>query len=193
MASPSTDHVTGALRQRKPGRPDRRAESPRRRGTRNNGTMHVSAKVDYAMRALLEIAAATEGDPGMLVKGEHLATSQKIPARFLEGILRQLRQAGIVASQRGADGGYRLARPAEQITVADVVRALDGPLADVRGDRPENAEYNGAAEHLKDVWVATRAALRGVLDHVTLADIASGRLPDEVTGLTHDPEAWSPR
>jgi Rrf2 family protein len=155
--------------------------------------MHVSAKVDYAMRALLEIARSSDGDSKALVKGDHLAESQAIPARFLEGILRQLRQAGIVASQRGAEGGYRLARPPEDITVADVVRALDGPLADVRGDRPENAEYNGAAEHLKDVWVATRAAVRGVLDHVSLADISSGDLPDSVTDWTNDPAAWSPR
>ena len=174
--------------------PGRKAgQPPRRRRTRNNGTMHVSAKVDYAMRALLEIARSSHGDSKALVKGDHLAESQDIPARFLEGILRQLRQAGIVASQRGAEGGYRLARPPEDITVADVVRALDGPLADVRGDRPENAEYNGAAEHLKDVWVATRAAVRGVLDHVSLADISSGELPDSVTHWTNDPAAWSPR
>ena len=168
-------------------------QPPRRKRTRNNGTMHVSAKVDYAMRALLEIARSSDGDSKALVKGDHLAESQDIPARFLEGILRQLRQAGIVASQRGAEGGYRLARPPEDITVADVVRALDGPLADVRGDRPENAEYNGAAEHLKEVWVATRAAVRGVLDHVSLADISSGELPDSVTHWTDDPAAWSPR
>jgi Rrf2 family protein len=153
--------------------------------------MHVSAKVDYAMRALLEIAQVTEGEAGRLVKGDQLAAAQNIPGRFLEGILRQLRQAGIVASQRGAEGGYRLARPPENISVADVVRALDGPLADVRGDRPENAEYNGAAEHLKEVWVATRAALRSVLENVTIADIASGHLPEPVTRQTADPAAWS--
>jgi len=174
--------------------PTRRgALSPRRERTRNNGTMHVSAKVDYAMRALLEIVRATDAESGELIKGDQLATAQDIPARFLEGILRQLRQAGIVASQRGAEGGYRLARSPEDITVADVVRALDGPLADVRGDRPENAQYNGAAEHLKDVWVATRAALRDVLDHVTLAEIASGQLPETVTRRIAEPGAWSPR
>jgi Rrf2 family protein len=153
--------------------------------------MHVSAKVDYAMRALLEIASVTESGGTELIKGDQLAASQQIPGRFLEGILRQLRQAGIVASQRGADGGYRLAKAPEAISVADVVRALDGPLADVRGDRPENAEYEGAAEHLQEVWVATRAALRGVLDHVTLADIASGELPQNVTRYTAKPEAWT--
>jgi Rrf2 family protein len=153
--------------------------------------MHVSAKVDYAMRALLEIASETGSESVRLVKGDQLAASQQIPARFLEGILRQLRQAGIVASQRGAEGGYRLAKSPESISVADVMRALDGPLADVRGDRPENAEYNGAAEHLQEVWVATRAALRGVLDHVSLADIANGELPASVTRYTADPGAWS--
>jgi Rrf2 family protein len=152
--------------------------------------VHVSAKVDYAMRALLVITREG-GEAGSLIKGDHLASEQAIPGRFLEGILRQLRQAGIIASQRGADGGYRLARPASDITVADVVRALDGPLADVRGDRPENADYAGAAEHLREVWIATRAALRGVLEHVTLAEIASGELPESVTAFTQDPAAWS--
>ena len=152
--------------------------------------MHVSAKVDYAMRALLVIARES-GENGSLIKGDHLASQQAIPARFLEGILRQLRQAGIIASQRGAEGGYRLARAASDITVADVVRALDGPLADIRGDRPENADYDGAAEHLREVWIATRAALRGVLDHVTLEQIASGDLPPSVTALTQDTAAWS--
>ena len=158
-----------------------------------NGTMHISAKVDYAMRALLEIAAAQDGDPKTLFKGESLAESQQIPPRFLEGIMRQLRQAGIVSSRRGAEGGYRLAKPANEVTVASVVRALDGPLAEVRGDRPEAAKYEGAAAQLQDVWVATRAALRGVLDHVTLEDIAHKKLPDHVQELLASREAWEPR
>ena len=158
-----------------------------------NGTMHISAKVDYAMRALLEIAAAGESDPQALFKGESLAESQHIPPRFLEAIMRQLRQAGIVSSKRGAEGGYRLARPASEVTVASVVRALDGPLAEVRGDRPEAAVYEGPAEKLQDVWVATRAALRGVLDHVTLADIAQARLPDHIRDLLATSEAWQAR
>lgn len=181
---------SGGRRAKAAGAAPRGGSSRRRRRSGKNGTMHVSAKVDYAMRALLVIAQES-GQDGTLIKGEHLAAAQDIPARFLEGILRQLRQAGIIASQRGADGGYRLARSASAITVADVVRALDGPLADVRGDRPENADYEGAAEHLRDVWVATRAALRGVLDHVTLEDIASGHLPETVTHFTNDPAAWS--
>ena len=179
----------GARRRPKSKVTPRGSSSRRRRASGKNGTMHVSAKVDYAMRALLVIAR--ESESGALIKGDYLAIQQDIPARFLEGILRQLRQSGVVASQRGADGGYRLARPASDITVADVVRALDGPLADVRGDRPEHADYEGAAEHLREVWIATRAALRGVLDHVTLEDIASGDLPPTVTELTRDPAAWS--
>jgi Rrf2 family protein len=150
--------------------------------------MHISAKVDYAMRALLEIAAGE--DPTARVKSEDLAESQQIPARFLEGIMRQLRQAGLVSSRRGADGGYRLAKPANEVTVATVVRALDGPLAEVRGDRPEAAVYAGPAERLQDVWVATRAALRGVLDQVTLDDIVRGDLPDHVRELVATPDAW---
>lgn len=191
MGSPSTTR-TATPKRRGPAAKSRRGRaSSRRRGPRGkNGAMHVSAKVDYAMRALLVIAQEGDGK-GSLIKGDHLATEQGIPARFLEGILRQLRQAGLIASQRGADGGYRLARPASAITVADVVRALDGPLADVRGDRPENADYEGAAVHLREVWIATRAALRGVLDHVTLADIASGDLPEPVTTFTNDPAAWT--
>jgi Rrf2 family protein len=155
--------------------------------------MHISAKVDYAMRALLVMTSLGADASGHLVKGDRLAEAQSIPPRFLEGIMRQLRQAGIVSSQRGADGGYRLARDPSTITVAEVVRALDGPLAAVRGDRPENAEYTGPAERLQDVWVATRAALRSVLDHVTLADIAGGTLPEELRALTADPAAWKPR
>lgn len=155
--------------------------------------MHVSARVDYAMRALLVLTVAATEDPRQLVKGHALATAQHIPPKFLEGILRQLRGAGIVASQRGAEGGYRLARRADQVTVADVVRAIDGPLAEVRGERPESAVYQGPAVRLQDVWVATRAALRGVLDHVTLADIAGDDLPPVIRGYSEDPTAWSPR
>ena len=146
------------------------------------------------MRALLELTVAAESDDGgRLVTRDELAEAQAIPPPFLEAILRQLRQAGIVASRRGSEGGFRLARPASSVTVADVVRALDGPLAAVRGDRPENAAYNGPAVRLQDVWVATRAALRGVLDEVTLDDIAHDHLPPSIRTLTADPEAWEPR
>lgn len=165
-----------------------------RAGGGHNAHVHVSARVDYAMRALLELTVAAEAeDGGRLVTRDELAEAQAIPPPFLEAILRQLRQAGIVTSRRGSEGGFRLARPAASVTVADVVRALDGPLAAVRGDRPEHAAYSGPAERLQDVWVATRAALRSVLDEVTLEDIAHDALPPAIRTLTADPEAWEPR
>jgi Rrf2 family protein len=151
--------------------------------------VNISAKSDYAVRAMLELSAEGGTRP---VTGESLAHAQQIPVKFLENILVDLRRAGLVASQRGADGGYRLARPANRITVADVIRAVDGPLANVRGMRPEDAEYEGAAEGLRDVWIAMRAALRSVLERVTLADLASGSLPASVRKLTSDPDAWAP-
>jgi Rrf2 family protein len=139
-----------------------------------NATVHVSARADYGMRALLELTVAYQSDPRRLTKGEAISTSQDIPMKFLEAILRQLRQAGIVASQRGADGGYRLDRDPRDVTIADVVRALDGPLTEVRADRPEDLEYKGSSQHLRDVWGALRASMRKVLEGVTLADVASG-------------------
>jgi len=129
--------------------------------------MRVSAKVDYALRALLELAAAPPGP----VKGERLATAQEIPPKFLENILTELRRAEIVASQRGVDGGYRLARPASEISVADVVRALEGPIASVRGVRPDEVEYRGPARSLQPLWVELRASMREVLEGTTLADL----------------------
>ena len=149
--------------------------------------MHIPAKVDYGLRALLGLAAT-----GTAQTAEALAGEQSLPPRFLGAILADLRRAGLVASQRGSEGGYRLARPAAQITVAEVIRALDGPLAEVRGHRPEATHYDGAAEHLQLVWVAVRASLRDVLEHVTLADVASGTLPKAVVRLTSNPEAWQP-
>ena len=152
--------------------------------------MQVSAKADYAMRALLALASQPAGAP---VKAEALASPQGIPLKFLENILVDLRRAGLVVSQRGSDGGYRLARPASEITAAHVIRSLEGPLAEVHGVRPESASYQGAAEHLQDVWVAVRASLRAVLEHVTLADIVTGSLPPQVADLVGDPDAWAPR
>ena len=151
--------------------------------------MQITAKSDYAMRALLTLAATGNGG---LVKGEALATAQRLPLRFLENIMLQLRRAGIVVSQRGADGGYGLARAPEKITIAEVLRAIDGPLAQVRGLRPEAAEYVGAAEHLQQVWVAVRASLRGVLEAVTLADVVAGELPPAVQKLAQNPDNWQP-
>lgn len=147
--------------------------------------MQIPAKVDYGMRALL---ALTElGEPA---SNESLAYAQALPAKFLGAILNELRVAGIVASKRGADGGYRLARPASSITVADVMRALDGRLAEVRGLRPEDAHYEGAAANLQHVWVAVRASLRNVLERVTLDDIVQKEFPRSIARLTEDPDAW---
>jgi Rrf2 family protein len=148
--------------------------------------VRVSAKADYALRAVIELAATADGP----VKGERIAQAQEIPLKFLENILGDLRQAGIVRSQRGVEGGYWLARPPEEISVADVVRAVDGPIANVRGVGPEQVEYGGTAERLRDVWIAVRANLRAVLEHVTIADLARGELPAVVEELTADPDAW---
>jgi Rrf2 family protein len=153
--------------------------------------MRTTAKADYAVRAAAELAAAGEGDGP--VKSEQIARTQAIPAKFLESILLDLKRAGLVQSQRGAEGGYWLARPANEITVADVIRAVEGPLAHVRGLAPEQLEYGGAAERLRDVWIAVRASLRAVLEQVTLADLASRELPEHVEELTRDPEAWARR
>lgn len=154
--------------------------------------MRVSAKADYAVRAVIELAA-NGNDSSSPLKGERIATAQGIPLKFLENILVDLRVAGLVNSRRGPEGGYWLAEPADSVTVADVVRASDGPLASVRGEKPEDLDYAGNAEALRDVWVAVRASLRGVLEHVTLADIAEGRLPDVVANLIADPAAWQRR
>ena len=150
--------------------------------------VYISAKVDYAVRALCTLAASDTP-----LTSESLSLSQGLPAKFLESILNDMRRAGLLTSQRGPDGGYRLARPAAEITVADVIRPLDGPLAEIRGLRPEAANYAGAAEHLQAVWVAVRASLRSVLDEVTVAAIVAGDLPESVTRLTADPEAWRSR
>ena len=148
--------------------------------------MRVSAKVDYAVRATAELAAAGEGP----VKGEALANAQGIPLKFLENILGELRHAGLVRSQRGTEGGYWLARPPEEIRIADVIRAVEGPLASVRGEPPETVKYSGAAEPLGRLWVAVRANLRAVLEVVTIADIANGSLPGVIDEITSDPQAW---
>ena len=150
--------------------------------------MRVSAKADYAIRAAIELAAAGEGP----VKGDRIAQAQDIPSNFLENILGDLRNAGLVSSRRGADGGYWLARPAGEISLADIIRAVDGPLANVRGIRSEQIVYEGRAAPLRDVWVAVRASLRGVLEQVTLADLARGELPASVQALAADPDAWAP-
>ena len=150
--------------------------------------MRVSAKADYALRAAIELAAAGDGP----VKGERIAQAQEIPLKFLENILVELRHAGIVRSQRGVEGGYWLARPAEEVSLAEVIRAVEGPIANVRGIGPQDVEYAGAAGPLREVWIAVRASLRSVLEETTLADLARGELPASVEALARDPDAWAP-
>jgi Rrf2 family protein len=153
-----------------------------------NQPVRITAKADYAVRAAVELAAAeAAGEP---VKGEQLALNQDIPKNFLENILTELRRAGIVRSRRGAEGGYQLARPAADISVAEVLRAVEGPLAAVQGVRPDQLAYEGSAAALQEVWIALRASLRDVLENVTLADIASGRLPAAVKQRTRNKDAW---
>ncbi|MFF0489324.1 RrF2 family transcriptional regulator [Nocardia sp. NPDC003482] len=151
--------------------------------------MHISARVDYAVRILLEIARAQPDS----VKADAIATAQSIPPKILESAAAELRRAGLVTSRRGPDGGYRLARPAAAISVADVIRAVEGPLASVRGQRPEDVRYAGAAESLQPVWIALRVNIRAVLERVSIADIAWDKLPDFVAELTSDPGAWARR
>jgi Rrf2 family protein len=152
--------------------------------------MRISAKAEYAVRAAVELAAVSGEKP---VKAERIATAQEIPLNFLENILGELRHAGIVRSHRGAEGGFRLARPADEVTIADVIRAVDGALASVRGGPPEEVSYTGAAAELGRVWIAVRANLRSVLERVTIADVASGHLPPSIDKLAEDPEAWITR
>jgi Rrf2 family protein len=150
--------------------------------------VRVSAKVDYALRACAELAGTGQGR----VKGDRLAQAQEIPLKFLENILLDLKHAGLVQSQRGADGGYWLSLPPEEISLADVIRAVEGPIANVRGMPPQEVEYNGPAAPLQQVWIAVRANLRTVLEATTLADLAAGRLPDAVAAIAADPDAWQP-
>jgi Rrf2 family protein len=151
--------------------------------------VHVTARTDYALRALLTLAATETGT----ATGHALADEQRLPHKFLEAILADLRRAGLVRTRRGPDGGYTMTRPPAEVTVGEVVRAVDGPLAVVRGERPELAVYDGAAEHLGMLWVALRAAVRAVLDEVTLAQLLSGEMPPHVRELVESPGAWTSR
>jgi Rrf2 family protein len=151
--------------------------------------MRVTAKADYAVRAAVELAAAG----GQALTAETVAARQQIPLQFLQKILHELHRAQLVSTQRGRDGGHRLARPASEISVADVLRVIDGPLADVRGKPPEALRYTGTAEPLQEVWVALRTNMRDVLEKVTLADIAAARLPRKVVSLASVPESWVTR
>jgi Rrf2 family protein len=152
--------------------------------------MRVTAKADYAVRATVELATGSRDSPR---KVDDVAKAQGIPLSFLENILTQLRSSGIVRSQRGPEGGYWLASPPEEVTLAQVIRAVEGPLVGVRGQRPEEVEYHGSSESLQQVWVALRANLRKVLEHVTVADVAAGKLPKEILTLTKEEEAWQTR
>jgi Rrf2 family protein len=150
------------------------------------GSMRVSARSDYALRAVAELAAS-DGAP---MKRERIAEAQEIPVEFLENILLELKHVGIVMSMRGATGGFKLARPPSEISLADVIRAVDGPMANVRGDRPEIVEYHGPAAHLRDVWIAVRASLREILEETSVQDLVDGKLPRRVRELVRDPESW---
>jgi len=153
--------------------------------------VRISAKGDYAIRAVVELAArhAADGDRRP-VKGDAISKAQDIPMKFCENILSELRTAGVVQSRRGAEGGYWMALPPEQVRLADIVRIIEGPLAAVRGVRPTEAEFTGTAAPLRDVWVATRSALRRVLDLVTVADVVNGTLPPIIADLLADQGAW---
>jgi Rrf2 family protein len=152
--------------------------------------MHVTAKADYAVRAVVELAESSQESPR---KVDSVAQAQGIPVSFLENILTQLRSAGVVRSQRGPEGGYWLAHPAAEVDLASIIRAVEGPLVGVRGQRPEEIEYAGSSESLQQVWIALRANLRKVLENVTVADVAEGKLPDEVIALTRVEQAWHTR
>jgi Rrf2 family protein len=153
--------------------------------------VRISAKTDYAIRAVVEMAA--ESTDRQLVKAESVADAQNIPLRFLLSILNELRHSGIVESRRGAEGGYRLAKPASAISLADVIRAIDGPLANVGGVRPDALDLHGSAAPLRDVWVSLRSNIRAVLEHVTIADVVAGALPADIVDLARDKDAWQPR
>ncbi|MDQ8702863.1 Rrf2 family transcriptional regulator [Streptomyces sp. LHD-70] len=150
--------------------------------------MRISARADYAVRAALQLAACTDTDP---VKAETISAAQEIPHKFLEGILNDMRRGGLVTSQRGGNGGYRLARPAAEISIADVIRTVDGPLVSVRGVRPPELSYSGPAESLLPLWIALRANVRQILDGVSLEDVACTGLPAEVAELADNPSAWT--
>jgi Rrf2 family protein len=152
--------------------------------------VRISAKADYAVRAGIELARTTDGP----TKGDAISKAQHIPLKFLENILIDMRHAGLVRSQRGADGGYWLARPGNEISVADVIRAVEGPLASVRGESPEDIDYPEGAVKLQRVWIAVRSSLRSVAENVSLADLAAeGKLPAKIEKLADDPDSWTTR
>jgi len=185
------EYSSGPSRTRASGhRTDGRPEATGRPVPAYDLGVRISAKVDYAVRAMCELAAHDEATP---LKAETIAEAQAISLSFLENILVDLKRAGLVRASRGRVGGYSMTRPATTVSIADIIRAVEGPLASVRGQRPEDIAYAGPAEPLSKVWIAVRASLRSVAEHVTLADIASGELPEHVATLASDPEAWVTR
>jgi Rrf2 family protein len=152
--------------------------------------VQVSARVDYALRAMTELAAAPREGTSMALRGVQIAASQRIPKKFMENILFDLRRAGLIKARRGVGGGYQLAHSAHDTTLADIIRAVEGPLANVRGEWPEDVQYSGSAALLQSVWIAVRANLRAVLEAVTLDDLVRGKLPEKVADLTRDEAAW---
>jgi Rrf2 family protein len=160
------------------------------RPTTQTQGVHISSKADYAVRSVLVLATVDDGRP---MKAEAVAEAQGLPLRSTEHVLVELRRAGVVRSHRGASGGFSLDRPAAEITIAEVIRAVDGPLAEVRGMPPEDTDYDGVATRLQDVWVATRTALRSVLEATTIADLVTGTLPEHVQRLAAEPTSWSTR
>ena len=151
--------------------------------------MQISARGDYAVRAMLELASSYPATQS----AQALADAQGLPRKFLEAVLADLRRSGVVHASRGADGGYALSQPPDRITIGMVLRAVDGPLAGVRGHRPEQTSYSGTSSHLPQVWVAVRAAVRNVVDEVSLAEVVTGELPARIKDLTAGPDAWQPR
>lgn len=158
----------------------------------HDGPVRVTAKVDYAVRAVMVLARVAL-DGGGPTKGDQIGDEQQIPVKYLENILADLRQAGVVRSQRGSDGGYWLARPPAEVSIGDVIRAAEGPVATVRGERAENLDYPPGAEPIQELWVAVRASLRAVVDSVTFEDLVRGTLPDHARRLIAEPGAWEPR
>ena len=148
--------------------------------------MRISAREDYAVRAMVELALADEG----WVKREHISRAQSIPIHFLQNILLDLKRGGLVQTHRGAEGGFRLARSAESITLADVIRVITGPLATIRGERPPELHYTESLATLQDVWIAVRANVRQILEGVTIADVAAGKLPKRVAAIVAKPNSW---
>lgn len=155
--------------------------------------MHITAQVEYGIRAMLELARAQRNNPESLLTVETISTAQEIPVKFLEGILRKLRLAGFIDTVRGPVGGHRLAQPSNKISLADIIRELDGPLAAIRGEKPEVVNYRESSKFLRDVWIALRASMRLILESTYLSDLEQGKLTKEVLNFIENPDTWTRR